>query len=130
VYALTERYSGIFSNRPALAAALVDAGTASGERLWNFPLDADFDGDIESKVADIAQCAVEGKGDHIHAARFLQRFVPRQIAWAHMDLSAATRNGGLAHIPTDVTGFGVRCTLELLLSGEWRRAARAQQNPA
>ncbi|MGA3159016.1 MAG: leucyl aminopeptidase family protein [Steroidobacteraceae bacterium] len=130
VYALTERYSGIFSNRPALAAALVAAGSASGERLWSFPLDADFDGDIESKVADIAQCAVEGKGDHIHAARFLQRFVPRQIPWAHMDLSAASRNGGLAHIPTDVTGFGVRCTLELLLSGEWRRAARARQNAA
>jgi len=130
VHALTERYSGIFSNRPTLAAAFVDAGAASGERLWNFPLDADFDGDIESKVADIAQCAVEGKGDHIHAARFLQRFVPHQIPWAHMDLSSATRNGGLAHIPTDVTGFGVRCTLELLLSGEWRRAARARQNAA
>ena len=130
VYALTERYSGIFSNRPALAAALVDAGSASGERLWNFPLDADFDGDIESKVADIAQCAVEGKGDHIHAARFLQRFVPREIPWAHMDLSAATRNGGLAHIPSDVTGFGVRCTLQLLLSDEWRRASRTRQNAA
>jgi leucyl aminopeptidase len=130
VYALTERYSGIFSNRPALAAALVDAGSASGERLWNFPLDADFDGDIESKVADVAQCAVEGKGDHIHAARFLQRFVPREIPWAHMDLSAATRSGGLAHIPTDVTGFGVRCTLQLLLSDEWRRAARTRQNAA
>jgi leucyl aminopeptidase len=130
VYALTERYSGIFSNRPALATAFVEAGASSGERLWNFPLDADFDGDIESKVADVAQCAVEGKGDHIHAARFLQRFVPRQIPWAHMDLSSATRNGGLAHIPTDVTGFGVRCTLELLLSGSWRRAARARQTPA
>jgi hypothetical protein len=33
----------------------------------------------------------------------------------HIDLSSATRAGGLAHIATDVTGFGVRLALELLL---------------
>jgi leucyl aminopeptidase len=115
VYALTERMSGVFSNRPALAAALCEAGAASGERLWNFPFDADYDAELESKVADIVQCALEGKGDHILATRFLARFVPAEIPWAHIDLSAATRAGGLAHVSTDVTGFGVRCALELLL---------------
>ena len=33
------------------------------------------------------------------------------------DLSAGSRHGGLAHIGTDITGFGVRYTLELLASG-------------
>jgi leucyl aminopeptidase len=41
--------------------------------------------------------------------------VPDDIAWAHVDLSSATRTGGLAHINTEVTGFGVRYALELLL---------------
>jgi leucyl aminopeptidase len=113
VYSLTERMSGVFANREALANALIAAGRSSGERVWSFPFDADFDADLDSKVADILQCAVEGKGDHILAARFLNRFVPREIPWAHVDLSAATRTGGLGHINTDVTGFGVRCTLEL-----------------
>jgi len=58
---------------------------------------------------------VDGKGDHILAARFLGRFVPREIPWAHVDLSAATRAGGLGHVNTEVTGFGVRLALELLL---------------
>jgi leucyl aminopeptidase len=115
VYALTERMSGVFTNRAPLAARLVDAGSASGERVWAFPFAEDYDQDIESKVADIAQCAVEGKGDHIHATRFLSRFVPADIPWAHVDLAAATRSGGLAHVATDVTGFGVRFALELLL---------------
>src|SRR5579862_1051761 len=88
VYALTERMSGVFTNRPALAERLVAAGRASGERVWNFPFDADYDSDLESKVADIVQCAVEGKGDHILAARFLNRFVPEEIPWAHVDLSS------------------------------------------
>jgi len=41
--------------------------------------------------------------------------VPQDTPWAHIDLSSATRTGGLAHVPTDVTGFGVRLALELLL---------------
>ena len=54
------------------------------------PMDDDFDHELESKVADVIQCAVDGKGDHIYAARFLQRFVGTNIPWLHVDLSAAT----------------------------------------
>ena len=115
VYSLTERMSAVLTNRPALAPKLVDAGRSSGERVWNFPLDADYDSDLESKVADVMQCAVEGKGDHILASRFLSRFVAEKIPWAHVDLSAATRTGGLGHINTEITGFGVRYALELIL---------------
>jgi len=115
VHALTERMSGVLSNRPELAAALVEAGRTSGERVWSFPFEADYDAELESKVADVIQCSVDGKGDHILATRFLARFVPQDTPWAHIDLSSATRTGGLAHVPTDVTGFGVRLALELLL---------------
>jgi len=114
-YALTERMSGLFTNRPALLPELLAAGTQSGERVWNFPMDPDYDSDLDSNVADIAQCAVDPKGDHILAARFLSRFVPDGTAWAHLDLSSAVRKGGLAHVPTDITGFGVRYAVELLL---------------
>ena len=115
VYALTERMSGVFTNREALAGKLMEAGRVSGERVWAFPFAEDYDADIESKVADVMQCAVEGKGDHIHATRFLSRFVPAGTPWAHVDLASATRSGGLAHVTTEVTGFGVRFALELLL---------------
>ena len=70
---------------------------------------------LESKIADVLQCSVEGKGDHILATRFLSRFVPEDVAWAHVDLSSATRTGGLGHVNTDITGFGVRYALELIL---------------
>jgi leucyl aminopeptidase len=73
------------------------------------------DAELESKVADVLQCTLDGKGDHILATRFLARFVPPQAPWAHVDLSSATRTGGLAHVGTDVTGFGVRFALELIL---------------
>ena len=124
VYALTERYSGAFTNRMASRQAIETAGADSGERVWCFPMDEDFDTDIDSGVADVAQCAVEGKGDHILAARFLNRFVPKQIPWLHLDLAAGHRHGGLGAIGTDITGFGVRFTLQLIQSG-WPRTGRA-----
>jgi leucyl aminopeptidase len=124
VYALTERYSGAFTNRPAARDLIEAAGISSGERVWCFPMDIDYDSDLESNVADVLQCSADGKGDHILAARFLSRFVPNSVAWLHLDLSAGTRHGGLAHITTEITGFGVRYTLDLLRRG-WPAAAAA-----
>ncbi len=114
IYALTERYSGAFTNRPQTHSFIIAAGERSGERVWPFPLDEDYDEDIKSTAADVLQCSTDGAGDHILAARFLKRFVPEQSAWIHLDLSAANRKKGLGHIPGGVTGFGVRLTLELL----------------
>jgi leucyl aminopeptidase len=117
VYALTERYSGIFSNRAGWHGRLVEAGQRSGERVWPFPMDDDYDEALKSKAADVLQCSTEGSGDHILAARFLQRFVPGNSDWVHLDLSAASRKEGLAQVPGGATGFGVRWTLEFLLAG-------------
>jgi leucyl aminopeptidase len=117
VYALTERYSGAFTNRPEARDIIEAAGARSGERVWCFPMDKDFDTDLESAVADVLQCSADSKGDHILAARFLSRFVPKSIAWLHLDLAAGSRHGGLAHIGTEITGFGVRYTLDLLRRG-------------
>lgn len=115
VNALTERYSGVFTNRPALNELLVEVGRDSGERVWPFPMDEDYDEELKSGVADVMQCAVESEGDHILAARFLQRFVPAARPWIHVDLSSATRKRGLGHVPGGPTGFGVRLTLNLLV---------------
>lgn len=111
--ALGERYSGVMSNREELLARAIAAGRASGERVCAFPLDADYDKALESKIADVKQCTLEGNADHILAARFLSRFAG-DIPWIHVDLSAALCEGGLGAVASDVTGFGVGWGLELL----------------
>ncbi|MFL6578290.1 MAG: M17 family metallopeptidase [Povalibacter sp.] len=118
VTALTDRFSGVFTNRPQWHSTLQEAGRTSGERVWPFPMDSDFDRELESSIADVLQCTVDGKGDHILAARFLNRFVPEEIPWIHVDLAASNRSGGLAHIPTEFTGFGVRFATELMLESK------------
>ncbi|SHL12325.1 leucyl aminopeptidase [Nitrosospira sp. Nsp11] len=111
--ALGSHYSGVFSNREDLVQKALTAGKATGERIWAFPMDADYDAELESKIADIKQCSLEGEADHILAARFLNRFVD-DVPWLHMDLSASNNKGGLGAVGSDVTGFGVAWGVEML----------------
>jgi leucyl aminopeptidase len=80
-------------------------------------MDKDFDDELDSPLADVMQCTTDNKGDHILAARFLSRFVPDDQPWAHVDLSSSERKGGLAHVPSEFTGFGVRFATQLLGDG-------------
>ena len=112
--ALSDRMSGVIANRPELACKALGAGAAAGERIVAFPYDDDFDSDLESDIADIKQCTLEGGADHIHAARFLGKFIENDIAWLHTDLSSYHRKGGLGAVATDTNGFGVGFGIEMI----------------
>lgn len=113
--ALSTRMSGALTNRAELIPALIAAGEASGERVWPFPLPDDYKDALKSDVADIKQCTLDNDADQILAAVFLKQFLTNDPDWVHVDLAAGNHKGGLAHIPSDITGFGVRLTLSLLL---------------
>lgn len=112
--ALGARYSGVLGNREELVQRAVAMGKETGERLCAFPMDEDYEAALESKIADIKQCTLEGEADHILAARFLQRFVENDVPWLHVDLSASRCEGGLGIVGGDVTGFGVAWGLGML----------------
>ncbi|MBI3478806.1 MAG: leucyl aminopeptidase family protein [Nitrosomonadales bacterium] len=112
--ALGARYSGVLGNRDELVQRAVSVGKQSGERLCAFPLDEDYEAALDSKVADIKQCILDGEADHILATRFLKRFVEHDVPWLHVDLSACRCEGGLGSIAGDVTGFGVIWGLRML----------------
>ena len=84
--ALGDRYSGIFASSEEVAAQALAAAKISGERIAVFPMDDDYDEALESPVADVKQCTLEGGADHILAARLLKRFTDDR-PWIHMDLS-------------------------------------------
>jgi leucyl aminopeptidase len=113
IQALGNRYSGVFASGPGLARLALEAGEASGERVCVFPMDEDYEPALDSKIADIKQCTLEGEADHILAARFLGRFVGN-TPWVHLDIAAATCADGLGAVGTEITGFGVAWGTELL----------------
>jgi leucyl aminopeptidase len=114
--AVGNRYSGVLGNREKLLQRAVSAGRQTGERLCAFPMDEDYEVELESKFADIKQCTLEGGADHILAMRFLNKFVENDTPWLHVDLSASRCEDGLGAVGTEVTGFGVGWGLAMLKS--------------
>ena len=112
--ALGARYSGVLGNREKLLQQAVQAGQQSGDRICAFPMDDDYKPALDSKVADIKQCTLDGDADHILAAHFLKCFVEHDTPWLHVDLSASRCEGGLGSVASDVTGFGVAWGLRML----------------
>ena len=108
VRAIGTTYSGVFTNREELHGSIIKAGKISGERVWPFPMDKDFAACLESTSADFKQCREKGGVDHIEAAQLLMHFAGDKSPWVHVDLSSIENPGGLAHVPSDETGFGVR----------------------
>ena len=114
--ALGSRYSGVIGNRTELLCKAVGVGQAVGERVNAFPFDADYDEELDSDIADIKQCTLDGDADHIIAARFLSKFIENAPAWLHVDLSAIRNKGGLGAVAADVNGFGVGLGLGLVVA--------------
>lgn len=114
ITAVGTRYSGVIGNRPELLCKAVGVGNASGERVCAFPFDEDYESELESKIADVKQCTLDGEADHILAARFLAKFIEHDVPWLHVDLAACNHKGGLGAVASDTTGFGVSFGVALL----------------
>ena len=112
--ALGDRMSGVIANRPELLCKAVGAGAKAGERVCAFPFEADYDEDLDSKIADIKQCTLDSEADHMLAARFLSKFIEGDVPWLHVDLSSSNRKGGLGAVASDVNGFGVGLGLRMM----------------
>jgi leucyl aminopeptidase len=108
IISLGHEHGGLFSNDDALAAKLLGAGTASGDKLWRFPMGPTYDKLIDSPIADMKNVGPR-EGGSITAAQFIQRYVEKGTPWAHLDIAGmvwASKPG--ATWDKGATGFGVR----------------------
>ncbi len=92
VVALGKHATGLFSNYDELADQLLAAGTDSGDRGWRMPLWEDYQQQLKSNFADIANIGGPEAGS-VTAACFLARFT-KQYRWAHLDIAGAAWLGG------------------------------------
>ena len=114
VVALGHEHAGLFSNNDALAADLLAAGPATGEKLWRMPLGAAYDKLIDSRFADIKNSGGRPAGS-ITAAQFLKRFI-KDTPWAHLDI-ASTALGS----PTTETNAAWSSGYGVALLDRWLR---------
>lgn len=94
IVALGHVHSGLFANRDPLAATLLRAGERSGDSAWRMPLDDDYQPQLKSTVADLANIGGR-QGGSITAACFLSNFVGN-VPWAHLDIAGTAWTSGAA----------------------------------
>ncbi|VAX08876.1 Cytosol aminopeptidase PepA [hydrothermal vent metagenome] len=92
VIALGKHTCGMLSNDEKLAASLLDAGKDSGDRAWQMPLWEEYQNQLNSNFADMANIGGREAGT-ITAACFLSRFT-KKFKWAHLDIAGVAWESG------------------------------------
>ncbi len=106
--ALGQHYAGLFCNDDKLADTLCKSGLDTNEKVWRMPLHDDFDKELNSPFVDLKNIGAGRYGGSVTAAQFLQRFVPKNTKWAHLDIAGTTwKNGGDIMNNKGSTGFGL-----------------------
>jgi leucyl aminopeptidase len=95
VVALGNVNSGLFCNDEQLAGDLLGASRDAGDPAWRMPLDEDYQEQLKSNFADMANIGAPGNGGAVVAACFLARFT-KKLAWAHVDIAGTAWKGGAA----------------------------------
>jgi leucyl aminopeptidase len=92
VIALGHVASGLYSNDEALAHELLKAGDYAYDRAWHMPLWDDYQDQLKSNFADMANIGGRPAGS-ITAACFLSRFT-KKYHWAHLDIAGTAWKSG------------------------------------
>ena len=113
IVALGNTRAGLFSNNKDVSKAIFDAGEITGERVWEMPMDDDYDQLIKTEIADMKNIGGAGAGS-ITAACFLKRHV-KKTPWAHLDIAGVTwKNKSSPSVPSGGVGWGVKMLYHLV----------------
>lgn len=110
VIALGHHISGLLGNDDALADDLLSAGKAAADEAWRLPITDDYQQQLKSNFADMANIGGRPAGT-ITAACFLARFT-EDYRWAHLDIAGTAWKSGAAK---GATGRPVPLLMEYLL---------------
>jgi leucyl aminopeptidase len=103
----------LFTDDEALAADLIAAAGAEDDPVWRMPLWDGYDDMLKSDIADMVNAPDGGLAGAITAALFLRRFVPKDTAWAHLDVFA-WRPSGKAGRPKGGDAYALRAAYAML----------------
>jgi leucyl aminopeptidase len=92
VIALGHVATGLFANKDELAQELLDAGEEAWDRAWRMPLWEDYQEQLKSPFADVANIGGRPAGS-VTAACFLARFT-KSYDWAHLDIAGTAWRSG------------------------------------
>jgi leucyl aminopeptidase len=113
--ALGTQIAAVIGNDADIVDQIESAASATGESVWELPLERRYRGELDSDVADIKNLGGANAGA-ITAALFLEDFV-ENVPWAHIDIAGTAQNDrDTSWRPPGCTGFGARLLIELAMN--------------
>jgi len=108
--------AGIMSHNDELVSQLTTMGSKTGEKLWRMPLWEEYGKHMKSDVADIKNLSAKPMAGSITAAKFLEAFVEKHPAWAHMDIAGTAFGAFPTSKAYSGTGYGIDLLTQWLRS--------------
>ncbi|WP_016699590.1 leucyl aminopeptidase, partial [Actinoalloteichus spitiensis] len=115
VVALGKRTPGVMGE-DEFRDRVAEIARATGEGGWAMPLPEELRGDLDSKLADLANVTGHRWGGMLAAGIFLREFVKDGLPWAHIDIAGPAFNdkGAWGYTPKGGTGLPVRTIAAVL----------------
>ena len=113
--ALGTHASGIMGNNKDLINRIIEVGEKSGEKYWEMPMFEEYFDSLKSEIADMKNTGSRWGGASA-AGMFLQKFVSKDVKWAHIDIAGtAFLDKPQKELISGATGVGVRTLLNYIL---------------
>jgi leucyl aminopeptidase len=109
--------AAMMSKDESLVAAFSKAGDACGERVWPLPPWDDYNGALDSDVADIKNYSGRPINGAIDAFKFLEFFTSDHPSFIHFDIAGVALKQGPFAKDRQATGYGMRLFIEWLTKG-------------
>lgn len=113
VRALGPSIAGVMGNSPELIQAVIASGRNHGESYWELPLPEEYKEMLKTPYADINNIGGALAGAST-AGLFLQEFVPKRAAWAHLDIAGPyLMEKNWKYYEPGGVGFGAKTMVDL-----------------
>jgi leucyl aminopeptidase len=117
IVALGNQIVGLLGTDAALMTRFKMAARKAGEKVWELPLEKEYEPLLKSTVADIKNIGPVGEAGTILAGLFLKEFVDKDLPWLHIDIaSSAWANSPTALSDSGSTGIMIRSLLQYFSS--------------
>ena len=115
--ALGNDTAGLFSNNDAFSNSLLESSERTFEPLWRLPIMKEHRETMKGAHSDLNNKGKTPYGGSSQAAAFLERFVEKDVEWAHLDIAGPAMSAGAKPpLCANGTGFGVHLLMDYIRS--------------
>ncbi len=119
IVALGDFYTGAFGNNPKFTQDIIASGAKVGEKIWELPMDEEFDEMVKGDFGDITNIghggSMPGAAGSITGAKFIEAGVKDNAPWVHLDIAGTAWDmKPKPYRGKGATGVSVKTLVELL----------------